>query len=180
MENGKFQFRLQFAFFESASIIGKQMVKYLVLEIIFDFRCKFSVYVKKKCKFLLILSSPSIHMKLSRTHLICCHCTEPRIINSSVLSLQLACCLKIQVKTRSTRTKSNHINDRQVYSRRQTMVEHKLNSVPFQARLLKTNRGRLYGLISKIYSQTVKLWRTKANQLDFILRIFVKISKLPH
>ena len=24
------------------------MVKYLVLEIIFDFRCKFSVYVKKK------------------------------------------------------------------------------------------------------------------------------------
>ena len=117
MENGKFQFRLQFAIFESVSTIGKQMVKYLVLEIIFDFRCKFSVYVKKECKFLLILSSPSIHMKLSRTHLFCCHFTEPRIIHSSVLSLQLACCLKIQVKTRSTRTKSNHISDRQVYSR---------------------------------------------------------------
>ena len=59
------------------------------------------------------------------------------------------------------------------------MVKHKLNSVPLQARLLKTNRGRLYGLISKIYSKTVKLWRTKANLLDFIL-IFAKVSKLFH
>lgn len=59
------------------------------------------------------------------------------------------------------------------------MVEHKLNSAPFQARLLKTNRGRLYGLISKIYSKTLKLWRKKANLLDFIL-IFAKVPKLFH
>ena len=108
------------------------MVKYLVLEIIFDFRCKFSVYVKKECKFLLILSSPSIHMKLSRTHLFCCHFTEPRIIHSSVLSLQLACCLKIQVKTRSTRTKSNHTSDRQVYSRGRQWLNTNLTRFPFK------------------------------------------------
>ena len=92
------------------------MVKYLVLEIIFDFRWKFLAYVKKECKFLPILSSASIHIKLSRTHLICCHCTEPRITHSSVLYLQLPCRLKFQVKTRSTRAKSNHSSDRQVYS----------------------------------------------------------------
>lgn len=106
------------------------MVKYLVLEIIFDFRSKFSVYVKKECKFLLILSSPSIHMKLSRTRLICCHCTEPRIINSSVLSLQLACCLKFQVKTRRTRTKSNHTSDRQVYCRVRQWLNTNLTRFP--------------------------------------------------
>ena len=132
MENGKFQFRMQFAFFESVSIIGKKMVKYLVLEIIFDFRCKFSVYVKKECKFLLILSSPSIHMKLSRTCLICCHCTEPRIINSSVLSLQLACCLKFQVKTIKTTTISNHTSDRQVYSRGRQWLNTNLTRSPFK------------------------------------------------
>ena len=108
------------------------MVKYLVLEVIFDFRCKFSVYVKKECKFLLILSSPSIHMKLSRTRLICCHCTEPRIINSSVLSLQLACCLKFQVKTGSTTTKSNHTSDRQVYSRGRQWLNTNLTRSPFK------------------------------------------------
>lgn len=130
------------------------MVKYLVLEIIFDFRWKFLAYVKKECKFLPILSSASIHIKLSRTHLICCHCTEPRITHSSVLYLQLPCRFKFQVKTRSTRAKSNHSSDRQVYSWGRQWL-HKLNSVPLQARLLKTNRGRLYGLISKIYSQAV-------------------------
>ena len=44
------------------------------------------------------------------------------------------------------------------------MVAHKLNSVPLQARLLKTNRGRLYGLISKIYS------------LSFFFAIFEEIQ----
>ena len=106
------------------------MVKYLVFEIIFDFRSKFSVYVKKECKFLLILSFPSIHMKLSRTRLICCHCTEPRIINSSVLSLQLACCLKFRVKTRRTRTKSNHTSDRQVYCRVRQWLNTNLTRFP--------------------------------------------------
>lgn len=123
---------MQFAFFESVSIIGKQMVKYLVLEIIFDFRCKFSVYVKKECKFLPILSSASIHMKLSRTHLICCHCTEPRITHSSVLYLQLPCRLKFQVKTRRTRTKSNHTSDRQVYSRGRQWLNTNLTRSPFK------------------------------------------------
>ena len=106
------------------------MVKYLVLEIIFDFRWKFLAYVKKECKFLPILSSASIHMKLSRTHLICCHCTEPRIIHSSVLSLQLACCLKFQVKTRRTRTKSINTSDRQVYSRVRKWLNTNLTRSP--------------------------------------------------
>lgn len=91
------------------------MVKYLVLEIIFDFHWKFPVYVKKECKFLLTLSSLSIYTKLSCTHLI--FLSLHRTKNNSFFCSFFAASLLLEVSSQDWK----HNNEKQSHKRQTSL-----------------------------------------------------------